>query len=44
MITIGYQDTYDALPESLREKVSMPRQKIISEIAFLEELDNDILK
>jgi nitroreductase len=40
MIAIGYQDNYDILPESFRQKASLPRQrKSISEIAFLEELD-----
>ena len=43
MIAIGYQDKYDILPESLRQKVSIPRQrKSLSEIAFLEGLDNGI--
>lgn len=41
MIAIGYQDTYDVLPESLVKKASMPRErKSLSEIAFLEELNN----
>jgi nitroreductase len=43
MIAIGYQDNYDILPESLRQKASIPRQrKSLSEIAFLEELGNGI--
>ena len=41
MIAIGYQDTYDVLPESLVKKASMPRErKSLSEIVFLEELNN----
>jgi len=41
LIAIGYQDTYDVLPESLVKKVSMPRErKSLSEIVFLEELNN----
>jgi len=44
MIAIGYQDTYDVLPESLVKKASMPRhRKSLSEIAFLEELNNSLL-
>ena len=44
MIAIGYQDTHDVLPESLLKKAHMPRQrKSLSEIAFLEELDNSLL-
>lgn len=43
MISIGYQDTYDILPESLVKKASMPRERRpLSEIAFLEELNNRI--
>ena len=42
MIAIGYQDKYDVLPESLVKKASMPRErKSLSEIAFLEELNNN---
>ena len=41
LIAIGYQDTYDVLPESLVKKVSMPRErKSLSEIVSLEELNN----
>jgi nitroreductase len=41
MIAIGYQDTYDVLPESLVKKASIPRErKPLSEIVFLEELNN----
>jgi hypothetical protein len=41
MIAIGYQGTHDVLPESLVKKASMPRErKSLSEIAFLEELNN----
>jgi nitroreductase len=41
MIGIGYQDTYDVLPESIVEKASIPRErKSLSEIVFLEELNN----
>jgi nitroreductase len=41
MIAIGYQDTYDVLPESLVKKASIPRErKSLSEIVFLEELNN----
>ena len=44
MIAIGYQDTQDILPESLVKKAFMPRQrKSLSEIAFLEELNNNLL-
>lgn len=43
MIAIGYQDTHDVLPESLRQKAFIPRErKLLSEIAFLEELGNGI--
>jgi len=41
MIAIGYQDTYDVLPESLVKKASIPRErKSLSELVFLEELNN----
>jgi nitroreductase len=41
MIGIGYQDTYDVLPESIVKKASIPRErKSLSEIVFLEELNN----
>ena len=44
MIAIGYQDTYDVLPESLVKKVSMPRErKSLSEIVFLEELNKSLV-
>ncbi len=46
MIAIGYQyqDTYDVLPERIREKAFTPRQrKPLSEIAYLEELGNGIV-
>ena len=44
MIAIGYQDTYDVLPERIREKTFTPRQrKPLSEIAYLEELGNGIV-
>jgi nitroreductase len=44
MIAIGYQDIHQVLPESLRQKAHLPRQrKPLSEIAFLEELGNDII-
>lgn len=40
-IAIGYQDSHPILPESLRQKASMPRErKSLSDIAFLEELGN----
>jgi nitroreductase len=43
MIAIGYQDNHKVLPEKLKEKALLPRQrKPLSEIAFLEELDNPI--
>jgi phosphoserine aminotransferase len=43
MIAIGYQDNCNILPESLRQKASLPRQrKSLSEIVFLEELGNGI--
>jgi nitroreductase len=41
MIAIGYQDIHQVLPESLRQKAYLPRErKPLSEIAFLEELGN----
>jgi nitroreductase len=44
MIAIGYQDTFDGLPERLREKAFTPRQrKPLSEIAYLEELGNGMV-
>src|ERR687884_1725437 len=44
MIAIGYQDIHQVLPESLRQKAHLPRQrKPLSEIAFLEELGNNII-
>jgi len=44
MIAIGYQDTYDVLPERIQEKAFTPRQrKPLSEIAYLEELGNGIV-
>jgi hypothetical protein len=44
MIAIGYQDIHQVLPESLRQKAHLPRErKPISEFAFLEELDNGII-
>jgi hypothetical protein len=44
MIAIGYQDTHQVLPESLRQKAYLPRQrKALSEIAFLEKLGNSIV-
>jgi nitroreductase len=43
LIAIGYQDNYNILPETLRQKTSIPRQrKPLSDIAFLEELGNGI--
>ena len=43
MIAIGYQDIHHVLPESLRQKASMPRErKSLSEIAFLEEFGRRI--
>jgi hypothetical protein len=42
MLAIDYQDTHCVLPESLRQKASLPRErKSLSEIAFLEELGNN---
>jgi nitroreductase len=44
MIAIGYQDIHQVLPESLRQKAHLPRErKPLSEIAFLEELGNGIM-
>ena len=44
MIAIGYQDVHQVLPESLRQKAHVPRErKPLSEIAFLEELGNGIM-
>ena len=44
MIAIGYQDTYDVLPDRLKEKAFTPRiRKPLSEIAFIEELHNGIV-
>jgi hypothetical protein len=44
MIAIGYQDTYDVLPDRLKEKAFTPRiRKPLSEIAFIEELGNGIV-
>ena len=44
MIAIGYQDIHQVLPESLRQKAHLPRErKPLSEIAFLEELGNGII-
>ena len=44
MIAIGYQDIHQVLPESLIQKAYLPRErKPLSEIAFLEELGNNII-
>jgi nitroreductase len=44
MIAIGYQDTYHVLPDRLKEKAFTPRtRKPLSKIAFIEELDNEII-
>jgi nitroreductase len=44
MIAIGYQDTHEIPPESLLKKAFVPRQrKPLSEIAFLEELNNKLV-
>ena len=44
MIAIGYQDSHDILPERYKEKAFSPRErKLLSEIAFLKELDNGII-
>jgi hypothetical protein len=43
MIAIGYQNVHQVLPESLRQKAHLPRErKPLSEIAYLEELGNGI--
>jgi nitroreductase len=43
MIAIGYQDTYQVLPERLRHKAFTPRvRKPLSEIVFIEKMDNGI--
>lgn len=43
MIAIGYQDTYQVLPERLRQKAFTPRvRKPLSEIVFIEEIGNGI--
>ncbi|MDQ5876007.1 MAG: nitroreductase family protein [Thermoproteota archaeon] len=43
MIAIGYQDTYQVLPERLRHKAFAPRvRKPLSEIVFIEEIGNGI--
>jgi nitroreductase len=43
MIAIGYRDNYNILPETLRQKASIPRQrKPLSNIALLEEIGNGI--
>jgi hypothetical protein len=43
MIVIGYQDSHEILLERYREKTFSPRErKPLSEIAFLEELGNEI--
>jgi len=44
MIAIGYQDIHQVLPESLRQKAYLPRErKPLPEIAFLEELENNTI-
>jgi nitroreductase len=44
MIAIGYQDVHQVLPESLRQKAHLPRERRpLSEFAFLEELGNGII-
>jgi nitroreductase len=44
MISLGYQDVHRVLPDSLRQKAHLPRErKPLSEIAFLEELGNGII-
>jgi nitroreductase len=44
MIALGYQDAHRVLPDSLRQKAHLPRErKPLSEIAFLEELGNGII-
>lgn len=43
MIAIGYQDSYEVLPDRYKEKIHMPRErKALSEIAFCEGLENRI--
>jgi nitroreductase len=43
MIAIGYQDTYQVLPERLRHKGFTPRvRKPLSEIVFIEKIGNGI--
>ncbi|HKG72014.1 MAG TPA: nitroreductase family protein [Nitrososphaeraceae archaeon] len=43
MIAIGYQDTYQVLPDRLREKAFTPRvRKPLAEIAFIEKMGNGI--
>ena len=43
MIAIGYQDTWEILPERYKEKINYPRErKPLSEIAFHEELGKGI--
>jgi nitroreductase len=43
MIAIGYQDVHQVLPQSLRQKAHLPRErKPLSETVFLEELGNGI--
>jgi nitroreductase len=43
MIAIGYQDAYHVLPDRLRHKAFTPRvRKLLSEIAFIEEIGNGI--
>ena len=44
MVAIGYQDSHDILPERYKEKAFYPRErKSLSEIAFLEQLGNEII-
>ena len=44
MIAVGYQDIYHVLPDRLKEKAFTPRtRKSLSKIAFIEELDNEII-
>ena len=44
MIALGYQDVHQVLPESLRQKAHLPRErKPLSETVFLEELGNSII-
>jgi nitroreductase len=43
MIAIGFQDTYQVLPDRLREKAFTPRvRKPLAEIAFIEKMGNGI--